>query len=192
MIRHIWILVYGTSNLWTSWIKAYLLKGTNLWEVKASHIYSWNMRKLLLLRPFAHLLIQHIIGNGPIRSKWSSRVIYDSGLSINAKVNAIVLDDNWRWPAIMSIDLVEIRSPASAMESLRTPHPLVSCYKIVWFQQNIPRMGFILWLAIKGRLSTLDRVQRYDPQVVTTCVLCNSQAETHAHLFFECFYSKAI
>ncbi|KAK2649163.1 hypothetical protein Ddye_016652 [Dipteronia dyeriana] len=78
------------------------------------------------------------------------------------------------------------------MESLRTPHPLVSCYKIVWFPQNIPRMGFVLWLAIKGRLSTLDRVQRYDPQVVTTCVLCNSQAETHAHLFFECFYSKAI
>ncbi|KAK2649162.1 hypothetical protein Ddye_016651 [Dipteronia dyeriana] len=110
MIRHIWILVYGTSNLWTSWIKAYLLKGINLWEVKASHICSWNMRKLLLLRPFAHLLIQHIIGNGPIRSKWSSRVIYDSGLSINAKVNAIVLDDNWRWPAVMSIDLVEIRS----------------------------------------------------------------------------------
>ncbi|KAK2654980.1 hypothetical protein Ddye_008032 [Dipteronia dyeriana] len=156
MIRHIWILVYGTSNLWTSWIKAYLLKGTNLWEV-----------------------------------------------------NTIVLDDNWRWPAAMSIDLAEIwsRMPSynpnstlddrilwlpssngiysavSAMDSLRTPHPLVSWYKIVWFPQNIPSMGFILWLAIKGRLSTLDRVQRYDPQVVTTCVLCNSQTETHSHLF---------
>ncbi|KAK2655526.1 hypothetical protein Ddye_008578 [Dipteronia dyeriana] len=173
MIRHIWILVYGTSNLWTSWIKAYLLKGTNLWEVKAPHICSWNMRKLLLLRPFARPLIQHIIGNGlktslwfdnwhpdgPIRSKWGSRVIYDSGHSINAKVNAIVLDDNCRWPAAMSIGLAEIRSrmpsynpnstlddrilwlpysngiysDASTMESLRTPHPLVSRYKIVWF-----------------------------------------------------------
>ncbi|KAK2637985.1 hypothetical protein Ddye_025780 [Dipteronia dyeriana] len=91
-------------------------------------------------------------------------------------VNAIVLDDNWRWPAAMSIDLAEIRSrmpsynpnstlddrilwlpssngiylASSAMEYLRTPHPLVSWYKIVWFPQNIPRMGFILWLAIKG------------------------------------------
>ncbi|KAK2652810.1 hypothetical protein Ddye_012666 [Dipteronia dyeriana] len=85
-----------------------------------------------------------------------------------------------------------IYSAASAMESLKTPHPLVSWYKIVWFPQNIPRMGFILWLAIKGRLSTLDCVQHYNPQVVATCVLCNSQAVTHAHLFFKCFYSKAI
>ena len=42
MIIHIWILVYGTNNLWTSWIKAYHLKGTNLWEVKAPHTCSWN------------------------------------------------------------------------------------------------------------------------------------------------------
>ncbi|KAK2662116.1 hypothetical protein Ddye_000690 [Dipteronia dyeriana] len=131
---------------------------------------------------------------------------------ISLKVNAIVLNDNWRWPAAMSLDLAKIRSrmpsynpnstlddriswlpssngiysAASAMESLRTPHPLVSWYKIVWFPQNIPRM------AIKGRLSTLNLVQRYDPQVVTTCVLCNSQVKTHAHLFFECLYSNAI
>ena len=78
------------------------------------------------------------------------------------------------------------------MESLRTPCPLVSWYEIVWFPQNIPRMGFVLWLAIKVGLSTLYRVQRYDPQVVATCVLCNSQADIHAHLFFECSYSKAI
>ncbi|KAK3204712.1 hypothetical protein Dsin_018758 [Dipteronia sinensis] len=53
-------------------------------------------------------------------------------------------------------------------------------------------MGFVLWLAIKGRLSTLDRVQCYDPQVVATCVLCNCQAETYAHIFIECLYSKPI
>ncbi|KAK3184885.1 hypothetical protein Dsin_032171 [Dipteronia sinensis] len=89
MIRHLWNLVYGTNNLWTSWIKAYHLKGSNLWE-------------------------------------------------------------------------------------------------------NIPRMGFIHWLAIKGRLSTLDRVHRYDSNVIATCILCKSQNETHAHLIFECLYSKAI
>ena len=232
MIRHIWNLVYGTNNLWTSWINAYHLKGSSLWEVKAPHTCSWNWRKLLHLRPLVRPLFQHIIGSGlktslwfdnwhpdgPIRSKWSSRVIYDSGLPINAKVNAIVRGDNWRWPVAMSIDLAEIKSrmpsynpnsllddiirwlpspngiysAASAMESLRTHHSLVPWFNIVWFPQNIPRMGFILWLAIKGRLSTLDRVQRYDPQVIATCVLCNSQTETHAHLFFECLYSKAI
>ena len=98
------------------------------------------------------------------------------------------LDDSIQWLPSSN----GIYSAASTMESLRTPHPLVSWYENKWFPQNIPRMGLVLCLAIKGRLSTLDCVQHYDPQVVATCVLCNSQAETHAHLFFECSYSKAI
>ncbi|KAK3193261.1 hypothetical protein Dsin_024571 [Dipteronia sinensis] len=76
------------------------------------------------LRPIAHPLIQHFIGNdsstslrfynwhpyGPLLSKWSPCVVYDSGLPLNATVNAIVLGDSWSWLAAMSIDLVEIRS----------------------------------------------------------------------------------
>ena len=42
MTRHIWNLVYGTNNLWTSWINAYHLKGSSLWEVKVPNTYSWN------------------------------------------------------------------------------------------------------------------------------------------------------
>ncbi|KAK3229795.1 hypothetical protein Dsin_001676 [Dipteronia sinensis] len=30
MIRHLWMLIYGTNNLWSSWIKAYHLKDSNL------------------------------------------------------------------------------------------------------------------------------------------------------------------
>ncbi|KAI9156980.1 hypothetical protein LWI28_015025 [Acer negundo] len=202
MIRHIWNLVYSTNNLWTSWIHAYHLKGSSLWE----HIIGSGLN--------TSLWFDNWHPDGPIYSKWSSCVIYDSGLSTNAKVNSIVLGDIWRWPVAMSIDLAEIKShmpsynpnsilddiirwlpspngiysAASAIESLRTHHSLVPWFNIVWFLQ----MGFILWLAIKGSISTLDRVQRYDPQVIATCVLCNSQNETHAHLFFDCLYSKDI
>ncbi|KAK0574237.1 hypothetical protein LWI29_020168 [Acer saccharum] len=122
MIWHLWILIYGTNNLWSSWIKAYHLKCSNLWEAKAPYTCSWNWRKLLHLRPIVRPLIQYFIGNGsstslwfdnwhpdgPLRLKWSLRVVYDSGLPINAAVNAIVLGDSWRWPAAMSIDFVEI------------------------------------------------------------------------------------
>ncbi|KAK0571729.1 hypothetical protein LWI29_020657 [Acer saccharum] len=165
MIRHLWILIYGTNNLWSFWIKAYHLKGSNLWEAKAPYTCSWNWRKLLHLRPIVRPLIQHFIDNGsstslwfdnwhpdgPLLLKWSPRVVYDSSLPINAAVNAIVLGDSWRWPAAMSIDLVEIRSrmptynpnsklgdsirwlpfsngiysASSALASLRAPHPLV-------------------------------------------------------------------
>ncbi|KAK2662132.1 hypothetical protein Ddye_000706 [Dipteronia dyeriana] len=64
MIRHLWILIYGTNNLWSSWIKAYHLKGSNFWEAKTPSTCSWNWRKLLYLRPIARSLIQHYIGNG--------------------------------------------------------------------------------------------------------------------------------
>ncbi|KAK3225848.1 hypothetical protein Dsin_005710 [Dipteronia sinensis] len=53
-------------------------------------------------------------------------------------------------------------------------------------------MSFILWLAIRGRLSTLDGVHLYDPHVGTLCILCSSSPETHAHLFIECAYNKVI
>ncbi|KAK3184873.1 hypothetical protein Dsin_032159 [Dipteronia sinensis] len=53
-------------------------------------------------------------------------------------------------------------------------------------------MSFILSLAVRGRLSTRDRIHKYDPRAVTTCVLCNSNLESHAHLFFECLFSRAI
>ncbi|KAK3189540.1 hypothetical protein Dsin_029101 [Dipteronia sinensis] len=185
---------------------------------------SWNWRKLLKLHPIAHPLILYIIGNGPDTSlwfdnwhpdgpicvKWSSRVIYDSGLQKKAKVNSIVHGDQWVWPCSMSINLLEIKnhmpsynpnssledcikwlptldgiySVASTMASLKTPHPLVPWFELVWYSHNIPRMSFILWLAIKGRLSTLDSVHLYNPHVGTLCVLCSSSPETHAYLCF--------
>ncbi|KAK3230003.1 hypothetical protein Dsin_001884 [Dipteronia sinensis] len=42
MIRHIWILSYGTNNMCSSWIKAYHLKDSNLWEAKTPCTCSWN------------------------------------------------------------------------------------------------------------------------------------------------------
>ncbi|KAK3226016.1 hypothetical protein Dsin_005878 [Dipteronia sinensis] len=107
MIMHIWILSYGTNNLWSSWIKAYHLKDSNLWEAKSPCTCSWNWIKLLHLRPLVRPLIQHFIGNGsstsiwfenwhsdgPLLLKWSSRVVYDSGLPIHATVGSIVHGD---------------------------------------------------------------------------------------------------
>ncbi|GKB92619.1 reverse transcriptase domain, reverse transcriptase zinc-binding domain protein, partial [Tanacetum coccineum] len=37
--------------------------------------------------------------------------------------------------------------------------PKVSWHKLVWFSHNIPRHAFILWLAIKQRLKTQDRIE---------------------------------
>ncbi|KAK2653221.1 hypothetical protein Ddye_013077 [Dipteronia dyeriana] len=53
-------------------------------------------------------------------------------------------------------------------------------------------MSFILWMDVSDRLPTRDRIHKYDPEAVTTCVHCNSHLESHAHLLFECLFSRAI
>ena len=59
---------------------------------------------------------------------------------------------------------------------------------IVWFLGNIHKASFILWLAVKEKLGTHDRLQNLPSG--TRCLLCNSQMESHDHLFFGCQYTQ--
>ncbi|GKD18875.1 reverse transcriptase domain-containing protein [Tanacetum coccineum] len=46
-------------------------------------------------------------------------------------------------------------------KAIRIDCPKVIWYRHVWFSQCIPRHAFILWVAIKGKLKTLDRISRW-------------------------------
>ena len=52
-----------------------------------------------------------------------------------------------------------------------------------------PKIGFI-WLAIKGRLGTQDRLHLDSHNL--KCLLCNRCMETHEHLFFQCSFSRQV
>ncbi|KAF3592309.1 hypothetical protein DY000_02020693 [Brassica cretica] len=59
--------------------------------------------------------------------------------------------------------------------------------KTVWFPQGVPRFGFIIWLAIRDRLSTGHRSSVWgQPQ---HCLYCGEPDETRDHLFFACPYT---
>lgn len=75
---------------------------------------------------------------------------------------------------------------------LREAKPLCSWAKGVWFPQATPKYAFITWLAMLDRLSTMDRVHKWNPSVDMTCVLCKRAAETRDHLFFTCHYSAQV
>lgn len=45
---------------------------------------------------------------------------------------------------------------------------------------------------MKNRLSTSDRIIKWNPNIDTTCVLCKQNIETKNHLFFSCSYSNQI
>ena len=53
-----------------------------------------------------------------------------------------------------------------------------------------PEQLFFLWLAVKEKLGTHDRLFHPAPGVL--CLFCGVCLETHAHLFFECPVTKQI
>ena len=149
---------------------------------------------------------------GPILPRFNERVIYDSALARQTRVATIISDGQWVWPIANSPNLLILKqaipnsmvphmviwSPSgsgkfttkTAWHALRVRHSLVTWDKLIWFHYVIPKCGFILWLAIRERLGTLDRL--YTASANGTCLLCNNQAETHDHLFFKCAFTKEI
>ncbi|KAL0300093.1 UNVERIFIED_CONTAM: hypothetical protein Sangu_3140400 [Sesamum angustifolium] len=70
----------------------------------------------------------------------------------------------------------------------RTPGPIVGWYPLLSGPCKIPRFSFVLWLAILGKLSTMDKP--WLSHLGGVCVLCGREVETHEHLFFRCSYSR--
>ncbi|GFY92706.1 pyruvate decarboxylase-2 [Actinidia rufa] len=55
---------------------------------------------------------------------------------------------------------------------------------LVWHHSLLPKHSFILWLGLKDRLLTRDKLM--DQIVDTSCSLCNNPIESLNHLFFQC------
>ncbi|KAG7560295.1 Reverse transcriptase domain [Arabidopsis thaliana x Arabidopsis arenosa] len=64
----------------------------------------------------------------------------------------------------------------------------VPWHKGVWFAHATPKHSFCAWLAIQGKLSTGDRMMKWNGSVSGNCVLCANNMETRDHLFFSCNY----
>ncbi|GJY56009.1 homeodomain-like protein [Tanacetum coccineum] len=97
-------------------------------------------------------------------------------------------DMSWGWRKLLQI---------RAWEALRPRGNEITWYHIVWFSHNIPRHAFNLWLIMRRSLKTQDRLRQWDvgPHVdlnTLRCKLCDSQPDSHEHLFFECPYSARI
>ncbi|GJW71500.1 RNA-directed DNA polymerase, eukaryota, reverse transcriptase zinc-binding domain protein [Tanacetum coccineum] len=75
---------------------------------------------------------------------------------------------------------------------LRNRNEKVEWHTVVWFNQFQPRHAFLLWLAIKERLTTQDRLARWNCQVNAVCSLCKKEKYSHAHLFFKCEFAEQI
>ncbi|GFZ14571.1 hypothetical protein Acr_24g0007610 [Actinidia rufa] len=62
--------------------------------------------------------------------------------------------------------------------------------KIIWHSSIMPKHSFILWLGLKGKLLTRDRMAEYIED--TSCVLCGYPMESQDQLFFHCPKTKQV
>lgn len=66
-------------------------------------------------------------------------------------------------------------------DQIRVKKAIVFWSKNVWFSQTVLRLSFIVWLAVKKRLSTGDRMITWSIQ--QGCVLCGESNETRDRVF---------
>ncbi|KAL2230755.1 UNVERIFIED_CONTAM: hypothetical protein Sindi_1669900 [Sesamum indicum] len=132
------------------------------------------------------------------------------GLDESSRLSTVIHEGVWQWPLITDLECLEIthvlptifggedriiwrfengRPTVQAIyELLDPPGPKVGWSSLLSGSLKIPRHIFILWLAIQGKLATTDKPWLAH---LGTCILCNEgMTETHAHLFFQCRFSR--
>ncbi|KAL0293246.1 UNVERIFIED_CONTAM: hypothetical protein Scaly_3144900 [Sesamum calycinum] len=100
-----------------------------------------------------------------------------TNIPIAAKLSTVIVDGDWSWPPITDLECIEILHLLPTIHSgsdsilwrggeftttvaygiFRTPGPLVGWYPLLSGPCKIPRFSFVLWLAILGKLSTMDK-----------------------------------
>ncbi|XP_022030699.1 uncharacterized protein LOC110931622 [Helianthus annuus] len=160
---------------------------------------------------------------GPLFQFFTPRQIANAGFSLDAKVADLWLNSSWDWPiewrhrlpALNQIDTRSIQpakedkflwrqgdhlhefSTARAWDSFRHREVEVEWCRIVWFSQCIPRHAFLMWLIMRRKLLTQDKILSWDisrrkNMNMMCCLLCYANHDSHNHLFFECKFSDQV
>lgn len=79
---------------------------------------------------------------------------------------------------------------AKAYNELRKREQPVLWAKTVWDAAILPKHAFTLWLAVRQRLSTKDKISYIELDPI--CPLCGQVSESHEHLFFTCSFSFSL
>ncbi|KAL0402393.1 UNVERIFIED_CONTAM: hypothetical protein Slati_4269200 [Sesamum latifolium] len=133
------------------------------------------------------------------------------GVPQQDKVGTFISQCEWCWPLPHSNEITEIVAGLpiihGGFDMVRwrgTTGRITSTEVYTLFQQDTPkviwatllrgpfriaRSNFILWLALLGKLTTVD--VSWLQSTNRNCVLCeDGLLETHEHLFFQCIFSR--
>ncbi|GKB63570.1 putative RNA-directed DNA polymerase [Tanacetum coccineum] len=207
---HIWNIVSNKESLWAQWIHTYKLKRRSLWDIpiKADATSIWfdywcdhcPLSRFLSPREISNAgytcskvldLMVHNAWNWP--SSWLIKAL-ELGLVPTPSIQMYTSDVlQWR----DSNEAILEFSVKNVWEAIRPRSEEVDWYRMVWFPYCVPRHAFFLWLVMRNSLKTQDRLKQWDVGINTDlnllrCSLCDLQADSREHLFFECSYSTQV
>ncbi|XP_059429209.1 uncharacterized protein LOC132163025 [Corylus avellana] len=134
------------------------------------------------LRDIAKRFLRFEVGNGESIHLWLDRwhpagvlfenfgyrVVYDAISSLEAKLATVIQNGNWFWRPARSEDLVEIQARLTEVD-------LGLCDTPVWNASRKRVYAFILWLSMKDRLITGERLLKWGYQVVYSLWLTRNE-----------------
>ncbi|GJV42097.1 reverse transcriptase zinc-binding domain-containing protein [Tanacetum coccineum] len=157
----------------------------------------------------------------PLANVISSRDIFRGGFDKQSKVCDLIVNDQFAWPqewlskypSLLSVNvpnlsvgvpdslvwkngfgIVKQFSVQTVWNDIRPRGVKVDWYSTVWFSACIPRHALNLWLIVRRRLKTQDKLRAWDHVDWSnlTCALCELQPDSHEHLFFDCVFSQQV
>ncbi|GKC93007.1 retrotransposon protein, putative, ty1-copia subclass [Tanacetum coccineum] len=164
----------------------------------------------ILVRPFfwvtignrMSVLVMHDLwySISPLIDHITPRDAYNKGFNNHAKVAQFMHNNEWRWP-------VSWLAKIPNLSLIPAPNINVNNDDLVrWKDLNGVLLEFLVshvWEAIRPRgnevecLKTQDKLQQWDvgnniDLSLLRCPFCETQSDTHAHLFFECTFSTKV
>ncbi|KAJ0745067.1 putative reverse transcriptase zinc-binding domain-containing protein [Helianthus annuus] len=161
----------------------------------------------------------------PLRSFITPRSITNAGFNLNSSLSDLIdVKGHWKWPQAwydLYPVLIGLNAPqltlnmvdrtiwkdldgnscpfgsSEVWHNIRHRQNPVPWVDGVWFSQCIPRHSFHLWLVIKNKLKTQDRLAAWEVGSETNlnlmcCPLCRNNRDSRDHLFFQCSFASKV
>ncbi|GKB92600.1 reverse transcriptase domain, reverse transcriptase zinc-binding domain protein [Tanacetum coccineum] len=137
----------------------------------------------------------NLIDNGVWRwpLNWLSRFPFVAQLQVLMLIDD--MDDVILWQDRYGV--LRPFSVAWVWDTIQFRANMVQWYNVVWFPHCIPWHAIHMWLVIKEKLNTQDKLRQWDVGLsidlnLLRCSMCDLVPDSHAHLFFECSFSSHV
>ncbi|GJT75704.1 RNA-directed DNA polymerase, eukaryota, reverse transcriptase zinc-binding domain protein [Tanacetum coccineum] len=201
------LITYVLASMQVYWVLCFCFLKQTLMILKSSS------------KDFYGILVRAAKNSGnSIASIISKKEIFYAGFNDQDYIADVRNENGWKWPQEWLVkypwlkDLIEPIlnntpdkpiwvdndrnarkfSTQTVCKDIRGNGDLVNWKDIVWHPNCIPKHTFIVWLAVKMKLSTQDKMLKWYLNRVFECSLCKKEADSHEHLFFKCEYAQKI